>query len=196
MNISSIDQGWLIDKIEEYLLQKGKVFLIANLSEFNSKEISPQLNEIQQAIDKYNFLVSNDDNLRLCINAQHLLKIFDKQLPSYVDVVKKLKNRNSEQLKIDVFSELRDSSYFKEVYEIDNSQHLLINILILIYRTSLLYTYPSLRENKAQISSTIEEMAALLHLENKKTNLFQATKHWIKNWKEEEFSLELADLVG
>jgi hypothetical protein len=122
-----------------------------------------------------------------------LKQIYDGELPDYLETIRKLGENIG--VKEKVFSHLRDSSYLDEVYKISDPEYLLTNVLILVYRTYLLLTSPELKKKNAQISSTIEEMAVLLKLEGKESLVFEATKHWILNWREEGFSQDLAKLI-
>ena len=150
--------------------------------------------ELQLAIDAYNNLEKESEEAKLLfLNAIHLTSVFEDSLPNYLKVIEKLVNDNS--LVEQVFGELTGSDYFQEVWEIDDKKHLFINLMILFYRTSLLNIYPEIREGGAQISSVIEEMAALLEIEGKATELFKAIKHWLIAWEEEGFSKLLAEKV-
>lgn len=174
-------------------------------NKFNTKEVVKLIHsqqtveayilEIEDAIKRYNNL--NIQNLKplpskFFINTIHT-KELQVELPPYDQIIEQL--IINKQLQIDVFTELSKSAYFSEIYKIPENQYLLINLLILFYRTSLLNMYPELRTAQVQLSSTIEEMAALMYLEGRSTELFNATKHWIKAWKREGFSRELSDLV-
>lgn len=91
---------------------------------------------------------------------------------------------------------MRDSTYFHHIYEIDKPEYLLANLMTLVYRCHLLAITPTLRENKAQISSTLEEMSVLHHLLGEDNLYFQSIHHWIMDWEEEGFSQELARLTS
>lgn len=172
---------------------------------FNTKEVvklihsqqtvETYIQEIEESITRYNNLGTQSLKplaIKYYINTIHTKNSILK-LPTYNEIIEKL--ITNKQLQIDVFTELSESTYFSEVYKVPNNSHLMINLLILFYRTSLLTLHPELRVAEVQISSTLEEMSALMYLEGRDTEIFKATKHWIKNWKKEYFSRELANLI-
>lgn len=172
---------------------------------FNTKEVvklihsqqtvETYIQEIEDSIRRYNNIETQSLKplaLKYYINTIHTKKSFQK-LPTYNEIIEEL--IINKQLQIDVFTELSESTYFHEVYQIPDNSQLMINLLILFYRTSLLILHPELRDAKVQISSTLEEMSALMYLEGRNSEIFKATKHWIKNWKKEYFSKELANLI-
>lgn len=151
--------------------------------------------EIQQAIDLFNHIRQDGHpDLKTLENAAHLMSILGADLPGYTEIIAKLED--TPELSRNVFDELAESDYFQEVWEIDNPNYAMINLMILFYRTSLLNLFPVLREESAQISSALEEMAAVLYLEGQPTNLFSATRKWIENWKVEGFSKQLWDKLS
>lgn len=130
---------------------------------------------------------SFDENVY--INAAHTKSLIGNNLPSIsdtLDLFMQAENRKK------VMNHLVTSTYLKEVWEIKNVSYLINNILILLYRTTLLETNKRLNEGKAQISSTLEEMSLLLALDNNRTLLYESTKHWMQDWQEEGFSEALA----
>lgn len=131
---------------------------------------------------------------QLFINTTNLKSISFQPLPTYTEVLRHLQ-QNPEDLE-DVFTEMRDSSYFHYIYEIDNPEHLLANLLTLVYRCHLLSSVPLLRAKHAQISSTLEEMSALRFLLGSDNLHYRATRHWIIDWEEEGFSQELANTIA
>jgi hypothetical protein len=101
-----------------------------------------------------------------------------------------------EELSAAVFSTLKNSSYFAEVWKINPVENLVINLLILFYRTTVLIKHSLLLvddngNNNVQISSTLEEMIYCQKYEGVKTSLFDGVKLWLKNWKEEGFDEKL-----
>jgi len=150
--------------------------------------------ELELAINKYNSIKNNGHkNLDILINTNHLLNIWDDVLPQYKSIIDRLEQ--DDDLRNKVFTELSESDYFQVIWQIPNPNYLMLNLMILFYRTSMLCLHPQLREKDAQISSTLEEMAAVIEIEGQFTELFKAIKHWIENWDEEGFSEELYMLV-
>lgn len=167
------------------LTSKVDVPRVLESSEFFNK-ISGQL---QICIDQYDQVRAEVPNL--LINCQHLSSIWKQPLPRYLDIISRFQTKL--ELRTAVLDELTSSDYFQEVWEL-RDETLAVNILILIYRTCLLHKYPELRENKAQISSCLEELAWVIHLQDPQAvpDLTQAVKHWVINWQEEGFSEQLA----
>lgn len=190
-------QQWILEVLDKELARKVDAPSLKNVIHQNPQMIPSFIKEIQQALDLYNQDRKTSDvqgfPKDLYKNAFHLSSIWKQPLPEYENLIGIL--RSDKKLSDAVFSELRDSTYFKEVFTISKKDHLLHNLLILFYRTSMLALNPVLREKKAQISSTIEEMGCALALEGKKTHLFDSTRHWIQNWQEEDFSPHLIKLL-
>lgn len=134
----------------------------------------------------------NQNFLSEYLNINHTKKYLNS-LPNYKSVLSK-----SKKYQLQIFNELNNSNYFGDVWKIKNEQYLLVNFLILIYRTSLLNLNSTLRQNSVQISSTIEELAAQGVLKSGELSLiYKCTKHWIKDYKNEGFSKRLySDLVN
>jgi len=157
--------------------------------------------DFEQAIDYFNYY-RLDQNRKPYFdylkNAAELNSIFGRNLPSYEKTLNKL--LQEEELIERVFSHLRDSTYFREVWKIKPMENLWINLLLLIYRTAILQFNQDLLidkngQNKVQISSTIEEMVACLQFEGKDNRLFYAFKHWLKDWKAEDFDERLYKML-
>lgn len=188
----------LLDLIEKYLSEKGRVKEAVHEMRGEVDWLSGVQSEIEAMIELINSYYQNEKNItishELLVNSIHLKEMMNEILPRFDQVINEILIDNKIQRK--VFFELRDSTYFNEVYQISNSYHIIINLLILCYRTTLLFQNPLFKMNNVQISSSIEEMACVLMLEGKDTELFQATKHWIINWEEEEFSEKLASLIS
>ena len=122
-------------------------------------------------------------------NATYLKSILKEQLPDYYQVLEILKDNQKTCEKVII--EFNESKYLDEVWKLKDLGYLYINFLILIYRTTLLNHFNYLRGEQAQLSSSLEEMSALKALEGEKTKVFEATRHWINAWKEEDFSEQL-----
>jgi hypothetical protein len=184
---------WILQTIKKEFKGKFDVNLVFTSIQEDSQIIDILLSEIQEAIKIYNKYKNHTQMLgfgrELFINATHFASVYNEQIPNYETVLLNL--QSDKGLYNKVINELTTSAYFKEVYEIKDSIYLLQNLLILYYRTTLLFSIPLLREKGVQISSTIEEMACILEMNGTHTTLFLATKHWIENWEEEEFAQAL-----
>ncbi len=184
--------SWLFDTLKTELVRQCSLD-----GEIDQEKVLELAGEIQLAIDHFNTTVLlnvvEESQKQLFKNATYLANIRKEPLPAFFSILEKF--RQDAQLRRAVFTELRDPQLFSQVYQIPDKLHMLQNLLLLVYRTSLLHLFPQLRQQRAQISSTIEEMACALALNGTVTQLFFATQHWLKNWQEEDFSAELIDAL-
>ena len=127
------------------------------------------------------------------INTIYIKSIFPGAFPLFTSVLAHLQNHPAD-LEI-VFSEMRTSTYFHHIYELDKPEYLLANLMTLVYRCHLLTAIPFLRDNRAQISSTLEEMSALRFLLGEDNLHYHATRHWILDWEGEGFSQQLSEII-
>lgn len=189
---------WIITTIESEFSRKIPIGSVLKAINNNPQLIDTYISEVQSAINAYNAgqHTGNYHSLPVTIldNTRHLLSIFEVPLPSYQHIISEL--MEDKKIYKQVISELTTSTYFKDVYELPDPLCVLHNLLILLYRTTMLSLYPELRSGGAQISSTIEEMACVLEINGDHTHLFQATKHWVKDWQGEGFSQILAKTIS
>lgn len=161
--------------------------LIVEIDKTLQNEIIVEINDLIKDFNNNNDLINAN-------NAKHLKKLLKGPLPYYETILSFI--NIDKELTYKVIKEFNESTYLDEVWKIKNIEHLYINLLILVYRTTLLNKYEYLRKGSAQISSSLEELAALKALEDKKTKTFKAVQLWLKKWKEEGFAHELyIDLV-
>lgn len=129
-----------------------------------------------------------------CVNAQESNALMQKPLPTMTEIFELLKT--DERLSTKVFEHLRDNPYFSEVWHLPTTS-LADNLLLLIYRTAILFSNEAKYFNKftkkpaIQLSSTIEEMIYCQKITTGESPLYDSFKHWLENWKEEEFAEEL-----
>ena len=144
------------------------------------------LGELDFAINMFNRFKKEPKEfvaIKLFINAGNLIIIMgEEDLPNTNKVDFSLKWK-------EILSELSGFEFLSEKTDVEI---LFGRLVVAFYRTYILQTVPGLREKGAQIGSTIEEMLAILALYGFDTHLFQATKHWIRDWENEGFSKELA----
>lgn len=181
MNVKNI-----ITVIEEIKDSKKSVKETLATTESLADLIEQSTKEVSQCINLFN---TNTFDKDVYINAAHTKFIIGNSLPSIADTFDLFMQEENRKK---VMNHLVTSTYLKEVWEIENAKHLINNILILLYRTTLLETDNRLKEGQAQISSTLEEMSLLLALDGERTLLYEATKHWMQDWGKEGFSEELA----
>ena len=181
---------WATNLININLSAKLSQSQLEGLKKIDQKYCDKIVEEIGRFIDQYN---SVTDLEPIYINTIHLKSIRSQSLPPYVQIIDQLLyDQNSLDV---VIKEIKESPYFYDIYQVNNSSHFFTNFMILLYRNSLLNQEPQLRVQEAQISSTIEEMACKSYLEGQGSLLFQAIKGWIIEWEREGFSEELAKLV-
>lgn len=190
----SNSSNWLPDFLRTHFSHKVPVSSLCEELEKDPEFVERTAKEIQEALDLYNsYLLSNSTlgvENSLLINATHLKTIWPEELPAYNLILRELQTNSA--LFSPVITELTTLDYFREVYELPKATWILQNILILVYRTSLLHLYPSLRKNGAQISSVIEEMISILYISGKDLSLVEASNYWIQQWESEGFSPQLA----
>jgi hypothetical protein len=170
-------------------ISKGKNILVSLEPEeelFN--EILSDMDRCIERFNKHNF------DFKVYVNSFYTYSILKKKLPDTEKIFRLL--YEDLKLKDRVRSELVNSKYFNEVWKITNAPYLFINILVLLYRTTVLFQVKELKLGSAQVSSTIEEMALLLKIEGEKNKVFEATKHWLVNWKSEGFSETVGQLAS
>ena len=182
----------------QYLSARITANRLASLAPLSDQTFSTLVNDLDKTIVLYNSfpacLAHSPYSSDLFVNTTHLKSIYSQPLPSYSSILKHLRNNSSD---LDTaFSEMRESTYFHDVYQINQPSHLLANLMTLIYRCHLLAIMPTFRENKAQISSTLEEMSSLRYLLGEDSLYFQSVRHWVMDWKEEGFSQELSFLTS
>lgn len=183
--------------VNQYLSTRITADRLSSLTPLTDQLFVTLISDLNQTIDLYNSfpacLVHSPYQSDIFINTTHLKSIYQQPLPSYSSILNDLL-ANLKDLDI-TFSEMRDSTYFHHIYEIDKPEYLLANLMTLVYRCHLLGSIPSLRTNNAQISSTLEEMAALRYLLGEDSLYFQSVRLWIMDWEGEGFSQDLARLV-
>lgn len=166
------------------------------LAENQSKLVDQFFAELDEAIKLFNLYskgrLTLDFDREILINTNKLITILDgkMELPVSQTTFEDLLSDKSLQK-----SFIREFQKFEFLVEIGNLNKLLANIIVASYRTYMLEKYPFLKRKNAQVASALEEMFAIMALQDKKIQLFRATKHWIMDWKIEGFSKRLADKI-
>ena len=162
-------------------------YLLDNPSKYNQFVL-----DFEVAIATYNDFRHNSNfpNRELYINALELNTIYKKDLPKYSEIA----------LANSVFVEIATDKYFQEVWQIRPIENLIINLLLLIYRTTILQNNKSILIDSSghrlvQISSTIEEMVFALHIQKHYLSIYPALSIWLKDWQSEGFDKRLFDRV-
>lgn len=191
-----------LDWQNEYLSARYNTQALRKYALENQNVLYNFSDEISLAIARYNeIFVENlvcDLPKSLFINAQNTHNMFSTELPCFSTLFTELTYVSI--LREKVFHELANSEYLKEVWELPIPS-LLCNLLILVYRNAVIYSYPDLLldpktgERKVQISSTIEEMICLIQLTKLELDSFEHIKIWLEDWKNEGFSEKLIDLL-
>lgn len=158
--------------------------------DINPTDFSKIITDLEKCLHTFNEDLYDKS---LYINAKHTFTIIGALLPSTQFVIDTLDR--DDKVEIAVIDTLTNSDYFQEVWEITNPKYLYINIIILIYRTTLLTINKELSSKRAQISSTIEEMSLELKRKGIDNVIYDATKHWLENWEEEGFNKEIPNII-
>lgn len=184
--------------VNKYLSTRITADRLASLAPLSDQTFLALVDDLDKSVDLYNSfpacLAQSPYHSDMFINARHLKSIYNQPIPIYSLILVHL-HKNPKDLNT-AFSEMRDSTYFHHIYKIDKPEHLLANLMTLVYRCHLLGSIPTLRKNKAQISSTLEEMVTLRYLLGEDNLYFQSIRHWIMDWEAEGFSQELALLTS
>lgn len=183
----------LIELVSKHLHKKFNTDKVVKLAEEEPQRINALLDELSQAIATYNELGEKQEatiDPNFFQNTNHLRSIMPGKLPDWRDVL-----GQDEKFFNSVFARIASEKRLQEVWRITEPEALLGNVVVLAYRTGALIRNPDLEGKGAQFSSVIEEMLAVLYLTGEKTSLFDATKHWIKDWREEGFSEQLAQSI-
>ena len=176
----------LLCLFQKYLGKKGIVGEATELGKENNEAFEILMAELNSSIKLFNRLKNeqSDDINQSLKNTKYLSTILKTQdLPPLEQAI------NETVDSISIFDELAKFEFLRKM---KSRNQLLGALMLAFYRTYILVKYPCLRENKAQVASTIEEMLSLLALRGFKTNLLAASKHWILDWKGEGFDKRLA----
>lgn len=183
----------LILFLQNHLSKTQSVKRVLELLNGDKEILFTLLTELDMVISLFNHSSQFE---KVLINANKLKKILGKKsLPDAYSVWDDLffnsLNENDRFFKGFLLEFFR----FKFIESMKDPKQLLACLIVAIYRTYMLVKYPTLKENKAQVASSLEEMSAIMALENHKTEIFLATKHWILDWRGEGFSKELAQRI-
>lgn len=187
---------------EKYFSEKIDISLFSLYVRENEQLADIFSSEIQSAIDLFNENRKNFDSekeFNIYQNAVELNTVFRNDLPKYSEIINTL--FANQEIVDKVFRKLKTSPYFVDVWRLGDSEKLLANLMILLYRTTLLHLKKDTLvdndsgENLVQISSTVEEMIYFMKLSGKNTRLFESVSHWLVSWEEEGFSEELYNKV-
>ncbi len=181
----------ILDILQKNLGDHKRVSVIMEIVRQNPEILVVFLGELEAAIYKFNRM----KNESLVKNADKLMRIMGTDnLPECSVIVKDLLKGNKSKKKLaQLFEEMNK---FKFLDDKTSNSYLLGRILVALYRTYLLQNISGLRGKGAQVASALEEMLAVMALNGFHTHLFQATRHWIIDWKKEGFSRELAEKIS
>ncbi|MBI4990735.1 hypothetical protein HZB96_01420 [Candidatus Gottesmanbacteria bacterium] len=180
----------ILDLLEKNLGTHKEVVKAVEKIRENPEIIEALLGELNAAIYSFNRL-KNESSIKNAQNLIGILKEFD--LPESSVILESLSKRKKSKKLKQLFIEM---SKFKFLDKKTSEVNLLSRILVALYRTYLLQNISGLREKGAQVASSLEEMLAVMAIKGFDTHLFQATKHWILDWKREGFSKELAEKIA
>jgi len=186
--------------IERYLGARENMFAALVYLRDTPEIIDIHIGELNAAVNRFERFrrVDGIQYPGLLLNAEHLARNLESEdLPLWQEVAHELVTNTPEHPPPDLhftFEELRTS--FEFIDQETSLLRLLGTLFMAFYRTYTLVTRPSLRSKGVQIASTLEEMLALLALDDCYTQLFEAVKHWILDFENEGFSEELARKVA
>lgn len=185
----------LLHYITEYLPEK---FSIEENVPFIASALETDIPHFNKVISIFNRERKNDFESDFpwlwCVNAQEANALMQKALPTMIETFDLL-TRNS-TLAVKIFENLRENTYLVNIWKL-TGRALAHNVMLLIYRTTILFQNESKYFNKftkrpaIQLSSTIEEMIFCLKITTGESPLFESFEHWLKNWKEEGLTEEL-----
>lgn len=163
----------------------------------NSDFLHMYLEELDNAIkllNQYNKTGKIKFNhCEILINANHLKNVMPNHfLPTLTQLTQDILP-NSTNETVDQFFKMMNIFDFWN--EISQASQLTAVLTVASYRTYLRVIWPVIEKKGVQVASALEEILAVMAVNGLKTHLFQATKHWILDWKNEGFSQELAKLV-
>lgn len=198
--LSPTSVNLLIENIDNYLEHLLPVGDIKSFINSHPHKVELYISELDKAIFSFNKfrILSKFPNKNYYKNCSQLDRVFGRDLPKLKTVFQKLESDHS--LTHTVYSNLVSDKYFNEVWQIRPIEHLLPNILLLIYRTAVLTINKELLidsngKRKVQISSAIEEMVFYYHLLGEEFEIFSAFKTWLDHWSTEGFSQQLCQAV-
>lgn len=165
---------------EEILGHRQYVKELVSYYQNNPGKIKLWLQELDQAIVLFNRQAKFSP---LYINAIYLKSVLTNPLQSVDQVIQQT------DLFRPTLEAMNNFEFFDDKWEIES---LAAACIIAFYRTFVLTTQPDLKVKKVQVASVIEEMLAMMALNGKKTELFQAIKFWLEDWENEGFSQQLA----
>jgi hypothetical protein len=193
---SPINFDFLAQNIDNYLEHLVPVEEINALIKSHESYLLQSINELEMAVFSFNKfrILSKFPNKKYYKNSVVLDRVFGRDLPKLKTIFQKLESDHS--LTHAVYSQLANDKYFDEVWKIRPIEYLVVNIILLIYRTSVLTLNQELLidgngKRKVQISSAVEEMVFYYYLLGEELGIFQAFKIWLDNWSDEGFDEQL-----
>lgn len=194
--VSLTNLDLLSQNLKDYL---GHVIPIDEVNSYlylHPEVIELYFSEFEIAIHSFNQfrILSKFPHKNYYKNAQRLNKVFKRDLPKLKTIFQKLSS--DPVLTNTIFSSIANDKYFQEVWVIRPVEYLLINLFLLIYRTTVLELNKDILINssghrKVQISSTIEEMVFYNYLLGDKLAIHNAFSIWLDKWSDEGFDQSL-----
>lgn len=198
---SPTDLGVLSRNIQKFLKAKIPADEVGQYFSSQSSHVHQLIHELDIATVTFNQFRHQPDFSRrqLYLNANNFDQIFKQDLPLATDIYKLLNTNPT--LSDSVYHDLATDNYFHEVWQLKPIDHLVANLLLLIYRTAILEINRDILIDPSgnrlvQISSTIEEMVFHHHLLGRQMSILPAFKIWLTNWQEEGFSKKLYQAIS
>lgn len=151
--------------------------------------------EIDEAVEMFNTYRKSKDNQIHNIPLQsssYLKAILREDLPTTEKVIQMIYASGDKEM---VEKIMKDISGFDFIDTLKPVEHCVAALLLGSYRCGVRILYPYIAEKNAQVASSLEEMIGLMALEKRKTKLFDALRHWYKDYEAEGFSREFSEAV-
>lgn len=155
--------------------------------------------EIKEDIDKSIQLFNqyrNSNNFRnehLLKSSSYLKQIIIDDLPHIDNIIQKIKTP-PDNLHL-MNNILNIMNRFEFIEKLEPMEKCAGTLLIGAYRSAILAIYPYIKQKNGQVASSLEEMTALMAIDDHKTKLFECIKDWFDDYEEEGFTKELSVLV-
>ncbi|MFA5894277.1 MAG: hypothetical protein WC851_00700 [Candidatus Shapirobacteria bacterium] len=186
----------LIKNIDSYLDHKVPSTEISDFINNNPEIVNQYMIEFDRCVNSFNKfrVLTKFPNKYFYKNSHQLNQTLEHDLPKFKTIFTKLES--DQDLSSRIFLILGSDTYLVRIWQVRPIKLLLPNILLLIYRTTILFLnkeilIDSKGRRKVQISSSIEEMVFYNYLLGDKLDIYDAFSIWLDDWRDEGFSEKL-----
>lgn len=192
MNIS----GTHFDNIiQRYFSDRPDILEVWQFIRSNPNFTAEILKNIDEAITLFNAYKhenSIDPNNIPLRSAVYLKEILQEDLPSVEMLVMLIKDQDQKVIQT-MIDYIKDFGFIKTLRPMENCAG---TLLLGSYRCAMRAIYPYIKGKNGQVSSSLEEMVALMAIHGQGTKLFDAVRYWYKDYEEEGFTKELSEAVS